>query len=70
MKRLIDRMLQAARQYNLWDYGCLKIALFTLGIIFGAYFSKFFLSFISVIWILFIITYVWIIYKTLIKYWK
>lgn len=68
MKNLIDKTLSAARKYNVWDYGFLKITLFSVGILFGAYFSQFFLNYIFIIWALFIVSYIWILYKTFIKY--
>lgn len=68
MKKLIEDMLKAVRKYNIWDYGWLKMALCSFGILLGAYFSEFFLRYITVIWILFFVSYVWIIYKTLVKY--
>ena len=70
MKKLIEKLLNAARKYNVWDYGWLKICLFSLGIIFGAYFNAFFLKYITLIWIIFIVSYVWLLYKTFAKYTK
>jgi small multidrug resistance family-3 protein len=68
MKKLIAKILDAAKKYNVWDYAWLKITLCSFGILLGAYFSRFFLKYILVIWGIFIISYVWIMYKTFIKY--
>lgn len=68
MKRLIDNLLMAAKKYNAWDYGWFKACLCSFGIILGAYFSQFFLKYISIVWVIFIITYIWIMYKTLKNY--
>lgn len=68
MKKLIDKLMASAKKYNLWDYGWLKIALCSFGVLLGAYFSQFFLKYIFIVWGIFIISYVWIMYKTFIKY--
>lgn len=70
MKNLIEKLLNAARKYNVWDYGWLKICLFSLGIIFGVYFNAFFSNYMPIIWAIFIVSYVWIFYKTFAKYMK
>jgi hypothetical protein len=69
MKDILYRLLDASRKFSLWDFGFLKIALFSAGILFGAYLSKFILSLTSLLWIIFIVSYVWVLYKT-IKYIK
>jgi hypothetical protein len=68
MEKLINSALNAAKKYTVWDYGCLKITLISFGILLGAYFSKFFLSYILLFWIIFIASFVWIIYRTFIKF--
>jgi hypothetical protein len=68
MKKLIDKLLNAARKYNLWDFGFFKITLISLGILLGSYFSQFFLKYISVVCVIFIVTLIWVLYKTFIKY--
>ncbi len=68
MKNLINKTLNASRKYNILDYGLLKICLISLGILLGASFSQFFLKNLSIIWAIFIISYIWILYKTFIKY--
>lgn len=68
MKNLINKMLNAAKKYSIWDFGCLKIALISLGILFGTYFSQFFLRNVSIMWAIFIVTFVWILYRTFKKF--
>ncbi len=70
MNTLIKRTLKATRNYTLADFACLKITLLSAGIIIGAYFPKFFLSHSSLLWLVFIVTYVWIMYRTFIQYMK
>ena len=70
MKKLIEKLLNAAKKYNVWDYGWLKICLFSLGIIFGVYFKEFFASYLPIICIIFIASYIWLMYKTFAKYLK
>ncbi|KAF1084000.1 hypothetical protein SPSYN_02912 [Sporotomaculum syntrophicum] len=67
MKKLIDRLLNAARKYNVFDFACFKIALFSCGILVGGYFPQLFIKFSPIIWLIFVTTYAWVIYKT-IKY--
>ena len=70
MKKFIDNMLQRTRKYTLWDFGALKVALVAVGVLFGAYFSKFFLDNIVIVWIIFVVTYLLIMFKTLVVYRK
>lgn len=70
MKKLINKLMKSATNYNVWDYAWFKVTLCSLGVLLGACFSQFFLKYISIVWVIFIISYVWIMYKTLIKYKK
>jgi len=67
MKNLINKALNSTKNYNIFDFSILKLSLITFGILLGAYFSKFFLSIILFIWIVFIVCYAMIMYKTFIK---
>lgn len=67
MKNLINKALKSVNNYSLFDFGWLKISLISFGIILGSYFSNFFLNNIIFIWIIFIISYALIMYKTFIK---
>lgn len=68
MSTLIKRTLKAARNYTVVDYACLKITLLSAGIIIGTYFPKFFLSHSSLLWLVFIVTYIWIMYRTFVQH--
>ena len=64
MRKLIDKAMDSTKKYTIWDFACLKIALISVGILLGAYFSTFFISYISLIWIIFIASYILIMYRT------
>jgi uncharacterized membrane protein len=68
MNTFIQKALKASRNFTVIDYACLKIALIFLGILLGTYFSKFFFSHTTFLWIIFIISYLFIMYRTFIKY--
>jgi hypothetical protein len=66
-KCFISKLMDAARQYTVWDFGMLKIALLFAGILLGTYFSNFFCQYINAIWIIAIAAYVFIIWSTIKK---
>ncbi len=68
MDTLIKRSLRAARKFTLADFACLKMALLSLGILLDSYFSRFFYNYTSLLWIIFIVTYIWIMHRTFIKH--
>lgn len=68
MNALIQRVLKAGRQYTLFDYAGLKITLIFLGILLGAYFSDLFLDKVTLVWIIFILSCLWIMYRTFVKH--
>jgi hypothetical protein len=63
MNSFLNRLLNAAKKFTLWDYGFFKIVLVSLGILLGTYFSKFFLSYTSLLWIIFIASYILVLYR-------
>lgn len=65
MVKLLDRLLNSARKYTIFDYSCLKITLISLGMILGAYFSKFILSNIDFLWVIFTLSLIYILYSTI-----
>lgn len=67
MKELIDKVLKSVTHFSIWDFGFMKIGLISFGALIGAYFSKFILSNILLIWLIFIVSYVYIIYITFLK---
>jgi len=68
MKNLINKLLGAAKKYTVLDYSLLKITLVSLGILIGTYFSNFFSNYTSLLWIIFLVSYIGIIYRTFIKH--
>lgn len=70
MKDFLNTIMQRTRKYTLWDFSILKITLVAVGIIFGAYFSQFFLKNITFVWAIFGVTYLWIMFKTFVAYRK
>lgn len=68
MKNLINKLLSITKKYTVLDYGFLKITLISLGILIGTYFSNFFLNYTSLLWIIFLISCIFIIYRTFIKH--
>lgn len=61
------KALNAARKYTLMDFGCLKIAVLSCGILLGAYFASFFMNIVGIVWVVFILSFLWIIYRTFVK---
>jgi small multidrug resistance family-3 protein len=70
MRAFINRVLDATGKYNAWDFAFLKVCLVSLGVLLGAYYAKFFLNYTSILWVVFITTYLWIMYRTFFKYLK
>ncbi len=70
MKKFIEHVLKATRKYNVMDWSILKVCLIALGIILGTYFASFFRTILPIVWIILILTYVWIMLKTFTTYWK
>lgn len=70
MKAFIDRLMNAARKFTVSDFASLKITLISIGIILGVYFAEFFRSYLMLLWIVFLVSYVWIIYRTFVKHMK
>ena len=68
MSQLINRALRAAKKYTLWDYACFKITLVSLGILIGAYFAESFLSHTLLLWIIFLVSYLCIMFRTFITH--
>lgn len=68
MINFIKRSLKAAQQYTILDFACLKILLLSFGLLLGAYFPQFFLDHTFFLWVVFILTLLWIIYRTFIKH--
>ncbi len=70
MKEFINKTMQATRQYTILDFALLKNCLIAIGVILGVYIRGFLAKYIFIVWAAAIISYVWIMYKTFIRYWK
>lgn len=70
MRKFFDKAINSVRQYSLWDWGWLKITLFSFGLLIGVYFAQVLSQYVTFIWAIFIFAYIWIIYKTFVQYWK
>ena len=68
MSAIIQRLLKAARKYTVIDYVLFKITLVSFGILLGAYFARFFLNFTFFLGIIFIVSYLGIMYRTFITH--
>ena len=68
MSDFINQIMSSVREYSFWDYVWFKTSLISLGIILGSYFSTFFLDYIFVVWAAFILTTIFIMYQTIIKF--
>ncbi|MCX5780647.1 MAG: hypothetical protein NTV45_07505 [Firmicutes bacterium] len=68
MGSMIKKVLAAANQYTVWDFGFLKIALFSIGLLIGAYYPQFILSMAGILWPIFLLSLAWILYMTFVKY--
>ena len=64
MKAWIEKVYGTTKNYSMLDFGILKICLFSIGVLFGVYFIHFVSTYLILFWILAIITYLYIIYKT------
>jgi hypothetical protein len=51
------------QKFSIWDIGVFKVYLFSIGIIFGVYFSEFFLANIYIIFTVAITSFGWLLYK-------
>lgn len=67
MKGFIAKTLNATEKYTVWDFACLKIAILSIGILLGAYFRDFFLNYTTLLWLIYIVSFLWIIYRTFFK---
>jgi hypothetical protein len=70
MRKFFDKAINSVRQYSLWDWGWLKITLFSFGLLIGVYFAQVLSQYVTFIWAIFIFSYIWIIYQTFFQYWK
>lgn len=63
-----ESAMRATKKYTVLDFGILKVTLVSFGILLGTYFSEFFLRHTGTLWIVFLVTYIFIWYKTMVAY--
>lgn len=68
MRHFIESAMRATKKYTVLDFGILKVTLVSFGILLGTYFSEFFLRHTGTLWIVFLVTYIFIWYKTMVAY--
>ena len=68
MPTFIPQAMQAVKKYTITDFAGLKIALIIAGILLGAYGHQFFLKHTLFLWLFFLASYLWIMYRTFIKH--
>ncbi len=59
----MEKYLKKIKKFSIWDFICYEVALVSIGILLGTYFSVFFKEKIIIIWIITLITYLYIIFK-------
>lgn len=63
MFKLIEKAMAAVQKYTVVDMGFFKFLMITFGILLGVYFTEPILNIIWLVWIIFIVSAVWMILK-------
>lgn len=69
MGNVIKNLIEAARHFTGSDFAIFKICLLSIGILLGSYFSSFFMQYTLIVWVVAVITLVWLINQT-IRYYR
>ena len=69
MKALFEKINQITNHFSVLDIGVLKFCLLALGILLGVYFSSFFENLIIILWVIFVLTWLYIVVKVFGLYW-
>lgn len=69
MSSVIKNLLKAARHFSGTDFAIFKICLLTIGILLGIYFYSFFIEYISIIWVIAILSWLILMFN-IIRYYK
>jgi len=67
MKNLIDKLMNKAKNFCILDYAVFKVTLLSAGILLGTYLSSFFLNTIWLVWIIFAVSYGYMLYICFIR---
>ena len=62
MKNLIQKLMDKARNFSALDFALFKITLLSAGILIGTYLSSFIMPVIWFVWVVFVISYLYMIY--------
>lgn len=68
MSSIVKRLMNTTKKYTVLDFGFLKISVLSAGILLGTYYEPFFKDYTQLLWIAFLISFVWIMYQTFIRY--
>ncbi len=63
MFNIVEKVMNAARKYTIIDFGFFKILMVSFGILLGVYFRQPILDMIWLVWIVFMVSALWMIYK-------
>ncbi|MFI3281435.1 MAG: hypothetical protein R3Y44_05630 [Rikenellaceae bacterium] len=61
MKDFLMKLQRAANQFNMVDFAIFKIYIFSVGLLFGAYFAHFWLAYINIVWVVAIISCIFVL---------
>ncbi|WP_147803968.1 hypothetical protein [Alkalicoccus halolimnae] len=64
MENWIRKFFDSVNDFSIMDIGILKVCLFSLGILTGIYFFRFIRPFLSLVWSVYIGTFLFIVYRT------
>ncbi len=70
MKYFFDKIQQVTKRYTIMDIGILKICLLSMGILLGIYFYASLESLRWLFWVLFVLSWLFIVLKTFGVYWN
>ena len=70
MKNVMKKMHNVMSHFTIVDIGILKLCLLSLGIILGAIFVRFFGDILVALWVIFILSWLYIVIKVFGFYWS
>lgn len=68
MANVFKKLVDAAHRFTAYDFTIFKLTLLSAGILLGAYFSRFFLENITIVWIVGLLCWVVLMWRLLGKY--
>lgn len=63
MKNLITTLVGIGQRFSGLDFGMFKVLLICIGLVLGMTFYKFFLAYRAIVWILLLVTLIWILVR-------